>query len=203
MVNESRRQLLTNAAKTVPLAALALAGTSGPSVLAAPKGTTATTAILNNLAGAAGTGGFVGALTVNAVQVVNGVLMAVGQLTGNVIDATGAVVGAVDQQISVPLQAAASCEILSLTLGPLDLNLLGLVVHLNQVVLNITAVPGAGNLLGNLLCALVGILDIPGALASITHILDLINNLLSGLTNPGVGGVMWIAPSNGMRLYSA
>jgi len=43
-------------------------------------------------------------------------------------------------------------------LGPLDLNVLGLTVHLNQVVLNITAVPGAGNLLGNLLCAAANLL---------------------------------------------
>jgi len=44
-------------------------------------------------------------------------------------------------------------------LGPLDLNLLGLEVHLNRVVLDIVAVPGAGNLLGNLLCAVAGLLD--------------------------------------------
>ena len=44
-------------------------------------------------------------------------------------------------------------------LGPLNLNLLGLVIDLNQVVLNITAVPGAGNLLGNLLCAVVNLLN--------------------------------------------
>ena len=46
-----------------------------------------------------------------------------------------------------------SCQILDLRLGPLDLNLLGLVVHLDMVHLNITAEPGPGNLLGNLLCA--------------------------------------------------
>jgi hypothetical protein len=57
------------------------------------------------------------------------------------------------------VSAAAACNILHLVLGPLDLNLLGLVVHLNQVVLDITAVPGAGNLLGNLLCAITGLLD--------------------------------------------
>jgi hypothetical protein len=44
-------------------------------------------------------------------------------------------------------------------LGPLHLDLLGLVVDLDEVHLNLYAVPGAGNLLGNLLCALVGLLD--------------------------------------------
>jgi len=51
------------------------------------------------------------------------------------------------------------CPILHLELGPLDLNLLGLRVQLNQVVLDITAIPGPGNLLGNLLCAVAGLLD--------------------------------------------
>jgi hypothetical protein len=50
--------------------------------------------------------------------------------------------------------AATTCSILDLTLGPLHLNLLGLVVDLNTVRLTITADP-AGGLLGNLLCSLV------------------------------------------------
>ena len=105
---------------------------------------------------------------------------------------------------SIRLPAAqASCGILDLVLGPLHLDLLGLVVDLNQVVLDITAVTGAGNLLGNLLCAVVGLLDIPGAIAAITHILDNINNILSGLTVPGVGGVMWLAPQPVFHTWSA
>ncbi|HEY2259639.1 MAG TPA: hypothetical protein VGH45_07995 [Solirubrobacteraceae bacterium] len=55
--------------------------------------------------------------------------------------------------------AAVACPILHLTLGPLNLNLLGLTVHLNQVVLDITAHSGPGNLLGNLLCSVAGLLD--------------------------------------------
>ena len=54
---------------------------------------------------------------------------------------------------------AASCDILNLDLGPLDLNLLGLKIHLNEVVLDIVAQSGAGNLLGNLLCSVAGLLD--------------------------------------------
>jgi hypothetical protein len=57
-------------------------------------------------------------------------------------------------------------------LGPLDLNLLGLMVHLNQVVLDITAVPGAGNLLGNLLCAVAGLLDQGGPLQGLINLLN-------------------------------
>lgn len=55
--------------------------------------------------------------------------------------------------------AASSCRILNLVLGPLHLNLLGLVVNLNRVHLQITAVGGPGNLLGNLLCAVANLLN--------------------------------------------
>lgn len=66
----------------------------------------------------------------------------------------------------------ASCDILHLDLGPLDLNLLGLQVHLNEVVLDITAQPGSGNLLGNLLCAVSHLLDNTNALSGITALLN-------------------------------
>ena len=58
-----------------------------------------------------------------------------------------------------PAQAPGQCQILDLVLGPLDLDLLGLVVHLDTVHLNITAQRGPGNLLGNLLCAVAGLLN--------------------------------------------
>src|SRR3954469_6714043 len=57
-----------------------------------------------------------------------------------------------------PLAVTATCGILNLTLGPLDLDLLGLVVHLDTVHLTIDAQSGSGNLLGNLLCAVAGLL---------------------------------------------
>lgn len=76
--------------------------------------------------------------------------------------------------------AAAACDILHLVLGPLDLDLLGLQVHLDRVVLDIAAVPGAGNLLGNLLCAVAGLLDggLQGVLGRLT---DLLNQILAVL----------------------
>ena len=57
-------------------------------------------------------------------------------------------------------------------LGPLDLNLLGLEVHLKQVVLDVVAVSGAGNLLGNLLCAVAGLLDGVGVLGQVSALLN-------------------------------
>ena len=70
--------------------------------------------------------------------------------------------------------AAPACDVLNLVLGPLHLDLLGLVVDLNRVVLNIVAQSGAGNLLGNLLCAVAGLLDggLGGVLGRITNLLN-------------------------------
>ena len=68
--------------------------------------------------------------------------------------------------------ALATCRVLDLVLGPLHLDLLGLVVDLNQVHLTINAQSGPGNLLGNLLCAITHLLDgnpSAGALAAILN----------------------------------
>ncbi|OBA85491.1 hypothetical protein A5662_00150 [Mycobacteriaceae bacterium 1482268.1] len=101
-------------------------------------------------------------------------LMAVGQLTGTLGGQQ------VSQQVTLPVnQITGSCEILDLVLGPLDLNLLGLVVHLDTVHLNITAQSGPGNLLGNLLCAVAGLLDNPSG--NINGILNLLNRILGAL----------------------
>ena len=54
--------------------------------------------------------------------------------------------------------AQLACNVLTLTLGPLDLNLLGLRVQLNRVNLRITAIPGGG-LLGDLLCGIANLLN--------------------------------------------
>ena len=73
-----------------------------------------------------------------------------------------------------------TCDILNLVLGPLDLDLLGLQVHLDRVVLDIVAVSGAGNLLGNLLCAVAGLLDggLSGQLGRLVRLLDRILDVL-------------------------
>lgn len=73
-----------------------------------------------------------------------------------------------------------ACDVLFLDLGPISLDLLGLELDLSQVQLDLDAVPGAGNLLGNLLCAVVHLLDGPGVLLSaIENLLDIINDLLN------------------------
>ena len=80
---------------------------------------------------------------------------------------------------------AGACDILNLVLGPLDLNLLGLEIHLQRVVLDIVAVAGAGNLLGNLLCAVAGLLD-GGPLAGLLGQLQTLLNQILAALNLGV-----------------
>jgi hypothetical protein len=87
---------------------------------------------------------------------VQGTLNALTMITGTVGTQT------VNTTALIPvtaLQATGTCSILDLTLGPLHLDLLGLVVDLNQVHLTITGQTGPGNLLGNLLCGLANALN--------------------------------------------
>ena len=124
-----------------------------------------------------------------------GVLYAVGRLTGvlgtNVVNqsvqlpVTGASNGTPEPEgLLQPDPTPGACDILTLNLGPLDLDLLGLRVALDEVNLLIEAIPGAGNLLGNLLCGIAGLLD--GGLGSglgglLADLLAAIANLLNGL----------------------
>ena len=73
------------------------------------------------------------------------------------------------------------CEILDLDLGPIFLDLLGLEIDLDEINLDITAVSGPGNLLGNLLCAVAGLLDGNGPLSGLNNLLTRITGLLGGL----------------------
>lgn len=92
--------------------------------------------------------------------------------------------------------ADADCPILNLHLGPIHLDLLGLTVDTSEICLAITAHPGSGNLLGNLLCGVSHLLDggtplgnILGGLTSTdlgtltTGLTGLINGALAGLTS--------------------
>lgn len=125
-----------------------------------------------------GTGTFNGQFTVTRFVNENGAPAAVGTLTGTLTDSTGTTLGQVDQQATAPVQIAqASCQILDLVLGPLDLDLLGLVVHLDTVHLSITAEQGPGNLLGNLLCAITGLLD-PSQVNSLLVVLNQILQII-------------------------
>ena len=113
-----------------------------------------------------------------------GQLVANGTFTGSFLNpVTGLVETLTNAAVSsvVTNQATGGgCQILDLVLGPLHLDLLGLNVDLNQVHLNITAQPGPGNLLGNLLCSVAHLLDNNNT-SGLANLLNLLNGLLGGL----------------------
>jgi hypothetical protein len=152
-----------------------------PTALAASNTTSAVTAPVTGTIASGGT--FTGTLTNIVISNTNGVLTATGNLSGTLTktDAAGnvIVIGTISNLlITLTAAATGTCQILHLTLGPLDLNLLGLMVHLDQVVLDITAQSGPGNLLGNLLCAVAHLLDNSGPLSGLAALL---NNILRNL----------------------
>jgi hypothetical protein len=114
-----------------------------------------------------GVGDFRGRYRIRQFGVENGNLVAVGRLTGvltqgntqRTVRQSGVVMPVDISPVGALVAQVTSCRILTLTLGPLDLNLLGLRVQLNQINLRVTGQRGPGNLLGNLLCSLAGLLD--------------------------------------------
>ena len=101
-----------------------------------------------NLPGTIGgvAGAFDGTLSITKFVLKDGQVLAKGLLNGTVTQAGQVVGNLTNTKVNLPVAplAPAACDILNLVLGPLHLNLLGLVVDLNQVVLNITAQPGSG-----------------------------------------------------------
>jgi hypothetical protein len=185
--------MATGLTATAASAATAHAARTVASAPAASPGSITST-VTGTFTNSDGQGTFAGTFTPQKFAVVNGVLKATGLLKGTLTDANGTKLGTVSQTATIPVNtspasagakanaanAALACNVLDLTLGPLNLNLLGLVVTLNQVHLVITAVPGAGNLLGNLLCAVAGLLNGGGALSGVLgQIASLLNQILA------------------------
>lgn len=124
--------------------------------------------------------GTIQSLTIQGFQVIDGVLQAFGSATGT-FTPTGGTAAPFTTHFTAPLDPSGTCPILSLTLGPINLDLLGLVVTTNQINLNITAVSGPGNLLGNLLCAVTHLLDNNPTSGGIGNLLNQIAGLLTQL----------------------
>ena len=102
-------------------------------------------------------------IVIDSVDVVDGQLVATATVTLDVVGRT------VTHIVEFPLDlggspgAAGECDILHVELGPIDLDLLGLVVALDDceggpVTVDIVAMAG-GDLLGDLLCEIAGLLD--------------------------------------------
>lgn len=138
------------------LLTLALGSPMAASAAAPPVSSTSLTNI--PVTGVTGTGDPIsGLLSITGVNVANQTVSGTFQQT-----VAGVPTGPVSTfvaSISNLVSPTGQCQILDLTLGPLNLDLLGLVVQLDTVHLNITAQRGAGNLLGNLLCAVANLLN--------------------------------------------
>jgi hypothetical protein len=117
-------------------------------------------------------------ISIDAVQAVNGALQAVGSVGGTAFTAPLTLTGS-------PAASNNGCPILNLSLGPIHLNLLGLNVVTSPICLDITAHSGQGNLLGNLLCDVAGLLNNGSTLSGILGGLSgsQLSTLTSGLTN--------------------
>ena len=148
----------------------------------APAAAAPVPALATPITGTADNGSFAGTFTPSKFSAQNGNLLATGVLTGTVSDLSGATVGTVTRTVSMPVAvAAATCQVLNLVLGPLHLDLLGLVIDLNQVHLLITAVQAPGNLLGNLLCEITHLLDGTPTAGGLAALLNAILALLGQL----------------------
>ena len=91
----------------------------------------------------------------------------------------GETAGAAQATDELPIPTPGACPVLNLVLGPIDLNLLGLRVATNEVRALVEAVPGAGNLLGNLLCNVVHLLDPQPQPAAPSLLTQFLNALLA------------------------
>jgi hypothetical protein len=143
-----------------------------------------------------GTKGFTGTYTIERFVRAGDRIFAVGTLRGTLRGNQR--VRREDVRIPVALAAApqaaqipptpGACSVLNLTLGPLDLNLLGLRVRLSRVDLRIEAIPsplpGSG-LLGDLLCGIANLLN-PTASTPLGQVTQLLNALLA-LAPPRAG----------------
>jgi hypothetical protein len=168
------------------ISALLCAGLLGAPAMAGAataKKKATTSAMTTPITGTAANGkAFTGTFKVKRFITRNQQTYALGTLTGR-IGSRKVPAHSVQIPVSVATpaaaRAAATCQILDLVLAPIDLNLLGLKVHLDRVHLNISAESGPGNLLGNLLCSITGLLDPSPVGTQLTQLLNVILAILN------------------------
>jgi len=120
-------------------------------------------------------GGFLGGLSTTDLNT----------LTGGLTDLLNGGLGAVTSATNATV-ARHTTNILHLEVGPLNLNLLGLEVNLDNcaggpVTVDINAISGPGNLLGNLLSTIAHLTDRNPNIAAIDHLLSRVEGILGGL----------------------
>lgn len=156
--------LLALVASVVTVLVVSPASSAAPPPAASPLATVTTT--IN---------GATYQLTNLAASVVNGALQITGTATNTLTNQSGpfSLLGTLTGAATT-----ASCGILHLDIQPISLDLLGLQVTTSEIVLDITAQQGPGNLLGNLLCGVANLLNSNASLTGLTHVL---NNIFARL----------------------
>jgi len=103
---------------------------------------------------------------INSISVQNGQLVASATATLNVLghQVTQTLNNIPLTLTGSPATSPTTCDVLNLTLGPVNLNLLGLNVSLDNcaggpITVSVTGSDAPGNLLGNLVCDVAGLLD--------------------------------------------
>lgn len=166
------------AALLVAVPALAFAAAPAPS---ASSSTQHTGTLQVPLVGQNGTNAIA---TITSFKVVDGVLTAVGTITGDVTTMVGGIpvtTSVVNAPFTAPVTSATgTCQILQLDIGAIHLDLLGLVVDLSPIHLDISAQSGSGKLLGNLLCAVAHLLDNSNS-GVLNGVANLLNQILAAL----------------------
>jgi hypothetical protein len=140
-----------------------------------------------------------GTLSIQRFARTESAVAAVGTLTVSLTDPASGDARTVVTQVAVPLSrqasdsaaaeplgqpsaivpgAAQTCETLSLVLGPVDLDLRGVTVQLDRVVLDVTGVQTASDALPKLLCEIAGALDNAAQPAELVTLLNRLLDLL-------------------------
>jgi hypothetical protein len=118
---------------------------------------------------------FSGTFTILRFTADEGVVAAVGVVSGTVGSAAGPV-ATIMKTITVPVALGeTSCEILRLEIGPVSVEVLELHVDLNRIALHIDAPSGPAHPLRSLLCTVAGRVEKPDGLAEVLNeILELL-----------------------------
>src|SRR5436190_22984726 len=186
--------LVAPAGSSAPILDLVIASQDGtsPPVDVNLLGLVVTTSNIDaHLSATTGDGQILGNLLYNLANLANpgrssGLLALLNALgSGNLNSTAGSSGGSLSGATSAPQQ------LLQIRLNPINLNLLGLEVHTDPVVVNLSTQGGDGKLLGNLLGAVSTLINFPGVGAALNNVLgtvvDLVNSVDLSLP-PGTVG---------------
>jgi len=145
-------------------------------------------------------GTFTGTFSINRFEVRNNAIVAVGVVRGSIAGAGSVLVGEVAAPVTVAAasapaaaskaavaQQAATCGVLHLDIGALNLNVLGVMVATQPISIDLSGDPAAP--LGNLVCTIESTLNnVVGLVGLLNQLLGVVTGLVGGLTG-ALGGV--------------